>query len=142
MVRPALDAQGFVTAFTGHSSGGFLMFTLAAMAANPQNGIPKPRALISFLPGQGNIPSPAFPAIDPTTKVVIVAADQGDTQRQCGAVSIWNSLSHIPVESRNFLLVQSDSYGTPAQLGNHWFPLSSGLHDTASDRCTGFLYHI
>ena len=115
---------------SGHSSGAFLTFALAADSNVASNNIPVFKAIVAIEPGQGSIPNYDLSGISPSTKEVIVVGDEDKTQRVCQASSIWQQTSQIPDSNRDFLEVISDTYGVPQQLGNHWFPLTDTKKDT------------
>jgi len=133
-VQPERDAQGVIkTAIVGHSAGGYLSAILAALAAFPANGIPQPYAVVAIEPGGlGIIPGASFADIDPSTKMVIVVGDEDTVVCIATAVALWQETSQIPNQSRDFLLVQSDTWGSPAQIANHFFPTTTGVLDTAA----------
>ncbi len=133
-VRPEKDSEGnYETAIVGHSAGGYLGAIIAAKAVKRWKEIPVPHALVAVEPGgSGVIPKARFEKIDPDTKVIIIVGDEDDIVCKSTAVSIWNEISQIPDENKEFLLVQSDYHGSPEQIANHYFPNTSGYKDTAA----------
>ena len=76
---------------------------------------------------------PRVPQPQPANEIHSGGGDEDSSQDLATAQTIWNSVSAVlPASQCDFLEVVSDSYGTPAQLGNHWFPLTNGLNDTAA----------
>ncbi len=135
LIPPASDAVGMQTLFTGHSMGAVNSFAVAQqLTINPVAGVPIPRAIAGFQPGLGNtgeLPT-NFSQISPTVSVVVVEGDDNDDDIPT-AQGIWNSVvTTIPSSNRDFLEVISDSHGSPAQLGNHWYPDTNGLNDDDS----------
>ncbi len=134
-VLPAVGANGqILTGIVGHSAGAWMSFSVAELASNPANGLPKPVAVVSIEPGiVGLVPStPTFADIDPTTKLIVVVGANDTVVCVKSAKVAWAGTAQIPASSRNFLVVQSDSHGSPAQLGNHFFPNTNGFNDTAA----------
>ena len=132
-VTPERDEMGEIkTAIIGHSMGGYLSVILGARAADSRNGMPRPYAIVAIEPGGlGWIPSENLGDMDPETKMVIVVGDEDDVVCKSTAIAIWN-YTQIPDENRDFLLVQSDDWGSPAQISNHFFPDTIGFRDTAA----------
>jgi hypothetical protein len=129
LVPPTLDSNGkALYTVVGHSQGAYLALTLASTAV--ANGLPVPKAVVSIEAHQGNLAKLNALAIDPSTLVILVVADQDKSNRICPSVAIWNQMTQIPNVYKPFLYVRSDSYGTPAQLGNHVFPLTFTKSDT------------
>jgi len=123
------------TVFTGHSMGAYESFATAQqLTLSPVKGIPLPRAIAGFTPGIGNggtLPT-NFSQISSSISVVLVDGDE-DTPDISTAQAIWSSVENvIPSSNRDFLEVISDSHGSPAQLGSHWFPNTNGLLDDDS----------
>ncbi len=135
MIPPSEDAAGMETVFTGHSMGAYQCFATAQqLTLTPVEGIPLPRAIAGFTPGLGNgstLPT-NFSSISPSISVVLVDGDR-DAADIPTAQAIWSSIEDvIPSANRDFLEVISDSHGSPAQLGTHWFPDTDGLLDDDS----------
>jgi acetyl esterase/lipase len=135
MIPPTIDGLGMQTAFTGHSMGAYESFAVAqSLTTNPVAGVPVPRAIAAFNPGLGNTGTIqiALSQISPAISVVMTDADE-NTPDIPTAQSIWSSIgSAIPAANRDFLEVITDTHGSPAQLGNHWFPDTNGLEDDDS----------
>ena len=133
-VPPARDGSGnLVTAMVGHSAGGWLSAVLAARSAELANGMPMPRAIVAIEPGGPPlIPGGPFEDIDPTTKLVLVAGEDDTNVCIETAKTLWERTAQIPGANRDFLLVRTDTRGTPQQVANHWFPTTAGTLDTAT----------
>ena len=128
-VLPALGATGEVqTAFVGHSLGAYVGVLLSAMSANPTYGIPKPKAVVAIEPGiEEVIPAIGLGLINPSTKLVLVTADEDRLVCTDTASRIWEMTPQIPDQNRDFLLVNSDYTGLPSQTADHLFPLTTSL---------------
>ena len=121
--------------FAGHSLGAYESFAVAQqLTISPVNGVPIPRAIAAFNPGigQSGLLPIAFSQISPSISVVLVDSDE-DTTDIPAAQAIWSSIGEaIPSGNRDFLQVISDSHGSPALLGTHFFPDTNGLMDDDS----------
>ncbi len=135
LIPPRIDGLGMQTVFTGHSMGAYQSFAVAqSLTTNPVAGVPVPRAIAAFNPGLGNTGTLqiALSQISPSISVVLTDADENIPDIPT-AQSIWSSIgTAIPAANRDFLEVITDSHGSPAQLGNHWFPDTNGLEDSDS----------
>lgn len=139
MLPPSTDADGIQTLFAGHSMGSYEAFAVAqSLYQTGSIAVPPPRAIAGFNPGIGQTGLPLdFTSIDPSTSVVLVKSDQEDIEELNTADTIWAQLEEqIPASNRDYLEVNTDEHGTPAQLGNHCWPLTNGLDDdtTVDDR--------
>ncbi len=135
LIPPTEDASGMQTLFAGHSMGAYESFAVAQqLSLDPVEGVPLPRAIAAFTPGIGygsTLPTD-FSKINPLINVVLVDGDK-DPLDIPTALSIWSSIKNvIPTDKRDFLEVISDSHGSPAQLGLHWFPDTNGVGDDDS----------
>ncbi len=129
LVPPSVGPKGSpITFIVGHSSGAYLSYKIAAEGA--ANNLPVPLGVLAVEPGQGKIPVVDPSTINANTVVVTVVGDQDKTDRICDGVTVWTGLSQTSPFYKPFLLMRSDSHGTPAQLGNHWFPLTETAKDT------------
>ncbi len=127
-IPPTLTPAGHpMTFFVGHSSGAYMSLKVAAEAAT--SSIPIPLGIVAVEPGQGQIPTFDPSTIDSHSVVMIVVGDQDNNSRLCIAPTIWKQMTAVPAMQKPFLTVRTDSYGTPAQLGNHWFPLTNTVND-------------
>jgi hypothetical protein len=133
-VKPATNTSGQpATLLIGHSVGGFTVANLAATALTVTPKIPVPMGLVMIEPGSKNlVRAENFANIFQNTPMLMVGADQDtvvctDTEKQ-----IWNGTKQIPAGLKNYLWVQSDTHGTPQQIGNHFFPNTTGYGDTYS----------
>jgi pimeloyl-ACP methyl ester carboxylesterase len=124
---------GIMTAFVGHSMGGYLSAVLAARIADNPNGLPNPYTVVSLEPGGlGWLPPGDLGAMASATKMMIIVGDEDDVVCKSTAVTIWERTPQIPEGNRDFLLVQTDDWGSPAQIANHYFPNTTGFRDNGS----------
>jgi Chlorophyllase len=135
LIPPTEDEFGIQTLFAGHSMGAVESFAVAQqLTLTPVEGVPPPRAIAAFTPGIGTASTLNldFSGISPTISVVLVDGDD-DAVDIPTALAIWSSIETvIPTDKRDFLEVISDSHGSPAQLGDHWFPDTNGVGDDDS----------
>ncbi|WP_165235562.1 esterase/lipase family protein [Aquisphaera insulae] len=121
-VRP--DARK--VALIGHSAGGNLAAQVAAVAADPQSGLPRPRLVLALMPGE------VFPTREPrldqipasTLLVVCVGEDDllvGDIRGR----QIFTEARAVPRSRKRFLLFRSDRHGYPPLLAEHTAPTCS-----------------
>ncbi len=131
LIPPTVDSRGIETVFAGHSMGAIQCFAVAQqLTVSPLDGVPLPRAIAAFSPGVGRAAiSTDVSSISPTIRVVIAHGDE-DTNNTTTVAAIWNSLKRaVPAANRDLLLVNSDFHGSPAQIGNHFFPDTNGYSD-------------
>jgi hypothetical protein len=129
LVKPTLGSNGqAIYTVVGHSEGGYLALNLAATAV--ANGLPVPAAVVSFEANSAKFTAFNALAIDPSTLVILLVGDDDDSGRICPSVDVWSQMTQIPTVYKPFLYARSDSTGTPAQLANHWFPLTYTTKDT------------
>ena len=124
--------DSYKTAIVGHSAGGYLSVILAAMAGKTENGIPRPYAVVAIEPGGlGIIPHSDFSQIDKDTYVIIVVGNNDDVVCKSTAVFVWNEIASIYENDKDFLLVRSDSHGSPTMIADHYFPTTLGFFQDA-----------
>lgn len=129
LVKPMTGSGGQpLYTVVGHSEGGYLAVNLAATAAS--NGVPIPAAVVSFEANPSRLDKINALAINPNTLVILLVADLDDKNRICPSVALWSQMTQIPNVYKPFVYARSDSHGTPAQLANHWFPLTYTKKDT------------
>lgn len=127
-VRPSVSNGALLTGIVGHSVGGYMSAILAALAANPANGIPKPQAVVAVEPGGFNvIKREDLSGIDPATKMVAVVGDRDIAVGSEAALEIWSGTPQVPDANRDFLVVRSDDHGDPDLVADHNFPLTGGM---------------
>ncbi|MEW6379780.1 MAG: alpha/beta hydrolase fold domain-containing protein [bacterium] len=131
-VQPDLDRFATV----GHSVGGVLAANIAAVAL--KSGLPAPRAVMSVQPG--NTPMPPLERLSAIPSDALLLTLVGDRDKVVGskdAVKIFTQTPQIPLENKDYVIMVSDSSGTPALTANHfaptcWAPLTVSVPVLAS----------
>jgi hypothetical protein len=133
-VAPVVSLAGQVeTIIVGHSVGAWTAANIAATAKTSNPSVPIPYGLVLIEPGTKSlVPGKDFSNINPTTLLTMVVGDEDTVVCHKNALQIWNAVTQIPVAYKNLLLVQTDTHGTPQQIGNHYFPGTTGFMDTAA----------
>jgi acetyl esterase/lipase len=128
-VRPAMQGTRPMTAFVGHSAGGVLAPAIASMLATPSPTMPPaPFTVVSVEPGgYGLIPLGDLPAVRTDTKLLLVVGEDDSAVGDNTARAIWAGTGQLGDANRDFLLVHSDRYGSPALTSDHSFPRTGGL---------------
>jgi hypothetical protein len=130
-VRPATDGGRVLNAIAGHSIGGYMAAIIAARAADPGNDIPAPGAVIAMEPGGLNVMRREdLTQIAPSTKLVLVVGEDDIAVADEAALAIWEGTPQIPNANRDYLLVQTDQYGSPPLIADHNFPMNIGREST------------
>lgn len=126
-LRLTADTKRF--ALVGHSMGGVLCANLAARAA--RSGLPVVRAFMSVQPGKTrNLARRAAIVLDDlaeipaATLILTVAGDRDRLARDTDAKRIYFETVRVPPQNKNFVLVPSDAYGSPALEAHHFSPLA------------------
>lgn len=134
-VEPALDRSGaLLTAYVGHSAGNWIAALLAVRSTRPTAAFPSPKALALFEPaGPPFIPTEDFTLIRPETMLMLVVGDDDRLVCEGGAKLLWLTTPQIPAANKEYLLVKSDSYGSPALPADHFFPLAISLLPGSED---------
>jgi poly(3-hydroxybutyrate) depolymerase len=128
-IRPDLTKFSLI----GYSAGGVLSITIASQAA--ERGLPLPKAVMLVAPGGcasqcGFIYVQDFPIatveqlakLDRETYLLITAGTQDNVVFDYGAKYIWQNVSQIPRDRRDFVTFQSDSHGQPPLRADHGIP--------------------
>ena len=119
-VRP--DLNRFAT--VGHSVGGLLAASVAALADDSR--LPHVRAVMSVEPGITespiNIPLADLKKIPADTLLLSVAGDQDALVRDTDAKRIYYESTRVPVDNKDFIMMVSDTHGTPSLLASHRAP--------------------
>jgi len=132
-VKPELDKF----AVTGHSLGASITINMAILAESV--GLPQPKAIMPVMPGLGKAAYPNQPdkwflfedfkkiPSDILMLVVIGAEDERgigvpgfDTTPQ----EVFNESIQVPLANKDFVIVQSDRYGTPSLIADHSSPVA------------------
>jgi len=116
------DFSKFAT--VGHSLGGLLAANVAAMAA--ESKLPRVRAVMSVEPGITdapiNVPLADLKKLPPETLLLAIAGDQDGLVRDTDAKRIYYESTRIPAANKDFILMVSDSHGTPPLQASHRAP--------------------
>lgn len=127
--RPQVDGLAVV----GHSAGGILSANVAALGDSV--GLPKPRALMIVEPGSGNdvLPLEPLASVDAGTLALVVVGEDDTLAGESDAKRIFDALSHLPAENRDYVRIRSDDHGDPPLVADHLMP-SAASDDYASGR--------
>jgi len=133
-VQPQKTAGGEIeTVFVGHSFGGWIAGWLTGAATNSVPHFPPPLGIVLIEPASLNLLPPInFAGIPAATKMLIVSSDEDTVACDADAVNIFESTTQIPASQKNYLWFNTDRTGTPNQLGNHYYPDTSGFGDDAA----------
>jgi len=132
-VRPYTVKGVPQTIIVGHSFGGWITAWLAGEASTAVPSFPVPLGLVMIEPASlGLLPPINFAGISTATKMVIVSSDQDTVACSKDGVSIFTSTTQVPAAQKNYLWFNSDTTGTPNQVGNHYYPNTYGYNDTAA----------
>ena len=119
-VKPNLSKFATV----GHSLGGVLAANVAAVAAEFK--LPRVRVVMSVEPGITespiNIPLADLRKIPSETLLLAVAGDQDGLVRDADAKRIYYESTKISAANKDFVLLVSDSHGTPWLQATHRAP--------------------
>jgi acetyl esterase/lipase len=123
----AADAKRF--ALVGHSMGGVLCANVAARAQ--RSGLPAVQAFMSVQPGKTwLVPRRAAIALDDLTQIpastliLTIASDRDRLARDTDAKRIYLETTQVPPQNKNFVLIVSDSHGSPPLEAHHFSPLA------------------
>jgi hypothetical protein len=111
----------------GHSAGGNLAALVAAAAANPDERLPRPRAVICVQPGEVRpVPGPDLAAIPPETRLAVAVGDQDIVVGDGRARAIFAAASaSVPAENRLYVLYRTDRSGPFPLIADHLAPTGS-----------------
>jgi pimeloyl-ACP methyl ester carboxylesterase len=116
------DLNKFAT--VGHSLGGVLAANVAALAA--ESKLPRVRAVMSVEPGITespiNVQLADLKKIPAETLLLAIAGDEDTLVRDTDAKRIYYESTRIPVDNKDFILLVSDSHGTPVLQASHRAP--------------------
>lgn len=118
-VRPRLDQLGLI----GHSAGGNLAAYIAAVASEPQSGIPIPKAVVALMPGEV-FPQrePSLAKIPETTLLVVMVGEEDILVGDVRGREIFSEAVAVPKSRKRFILFRSDRHGYPPLLAEHTAP--------------------
>ena len=116
------DLNKFAT--VGHSLGGILAANVAALA--DESKLPRVRAVMSVEPGITespiNVPLASLSKIHADTLLLALAGDQDGLVRDVDAKRIYYESTRVSANNKDFILMVSDSHGTPALQASHRAP--------------------
>lgn len=110
-------------ALIGHSAGGIISASVAAVAQ--ENQLPPPRALLAVQPGRSSL----FPLADQSkvvasTLVVALVGDMDRIVRDDDARRIIGQTTQVPAQNKRLILQVSDSHGRPPMWASHIAPIA------------------
>jgi dienelactone hydrolase len=133
-VRPLRDQWALV----GHSAGGLISVNMASNYA--QYGLTPPQAVFAVQPGRSrsseNQVGPLLANmsnISPNTLLLTLAGDQDTWVGADDAIRIINSTPQIPLQNKDYLLMVSDTHGTPKLVADHFTPLAASFNLLGQD---------
>ena len=116
-------------AVVGHSAGGLLSASVAALAE--ESNLPQVRAVMAVEPGITdppiNIPLADLRKLPAETLLLAVAGDQDTLVRDTDAKRIYYESTQVPPANKDFIMMVTDTHGTPSLTASHRAP-------TAMDR--------
>ena len=119
-VRPELNKIAAV----GHSLGGILAASLAALAA--ESGIPPVRAVMAVEPGMtsepASVPMADLKKIPADTLLLAVAGDRDTFVSDIDAKKIYYESTRVSADNKDFVTLVTDDHGTPGLIANHRAP--------------------
>lgn len=119
-VRP--DLNKFAT--VGHSLGGLLSASVAALAA--ESGLPRVRAVMSVEPGltraPASVPIADLKKIESDTLLLAVAGDRDTLVDDEDAKRIYYESSRVSADNKDFVRLVTDERGRPPLVANHRAP--------------------
>ncbi len=129
-VKPKVGTNGTIqTIIVGHSFGGWIAAWLAGAAPKSVPSFPVPMALVMIEPASlGLLPPINYNGIYSKTTMLILSADQDNIACSRDGVSIFTNTPQVDATRKNYLFFNSDSTGTPPQLGTHYFPTTNGYN--------------
>lgn len=133
-IRP--DRGRFAVA--GHSAGGLIAANLGV--ALPEAGLPAPRAILSMQPAKSwaDGDTPQLPVLDlakiaPDTLLIALAGADDTLVGDRDARRVFRETTAIPLENKDFVILQSDRHGTPALIAGHRAPSAPTLAGVTLD---------
>jgi dienelactone hydrolase len=112
-------------AIVGHSLGGGLGAVLTATAKD--RGLPVPRALMAVQPGwrgRREMDAEKVKHIPASVLLLVVVGDKDEYAATRHSRTIFCNSEQLRAENKAFVVVQSDSHGTPPLVADHSSPLS------------------
>jgi acetyl esterase/lipase len=116
-------------AVVGWSRGAVLAGDYAAVAA--AEGLPVPTAVMLLMPAC--CPAENLAAVGAATRVLVVAAVDDFIEYDVGARRIWENLTAVPRDRRDYVVLASDDHGSPPLVADHFLPMTSGVESDGQE---------
>jgi hypothetical protein len=117
-VRPELDKFAIV----GHSLGGGITAEMAALAS--KRGLPSPKAVMPVQPYVRNdTMMKDFHDIPSTTLLLVIVGEDDTIAGNFSGKLIFTTADQVPVDHKDFVIQQTDEYGSPPLIADHFAPL-------------------
>jgi pimeloyl-ACP methyl ester carboxylesterase len=114
-VRP--DAAQF--ALIGHSAGATVAAQIAALTADPHTDLPRPKALITLMPGEVlPMRRPTLDRIPETTLLIVAVGEEDIVVGDLRGRQIFAEATAIPPARRRFIFFRSDRHGHPPLIAD------------------------
>lgn len=133
-VRPIRDQWAVV----GHSVGGLISVNMASTYAT--YGLSPPLAVFAVEPGRSRSSQDQvgpllanLSNIPPNTLLLALAGDQDTWVGADDAIRIINSTPQIPPQNKDYILMVSDTHGTPELVADHFTPLAASFNVLGQD---------
>ncbi|MEW5802021.1 MAG: alpha/beta hydrolase [bacterium] len=130
-----LNSEGHVEpdlsrfAVVGHSCGGILAANMAALAETA--GLPVPKAVMSVEPGiSSSFKLEDLSTIPSNTLLLSLVGDRDGVVGASDAKNIFWNTSQIPFDNKDFIIMVSDSHGSPSLHADHFAPCCSHSNET------------
>ena len=131
------DFNKFAT--VGHSLGGLLAANVAALAA--ESKLPRVRAVMAVEPGITespiSVPLADLKKLPSDTLLLAIAGDQDGLVGDHDAKRIYYESTRIPANNKDFVLLVSDSHGTPVLQASHRAPTALDKRYDNGEGATG-----
>jgi acetyl esterase/lipase len=114
-------------AAVGHSFGGMLAAKYAAIAE--AEGLPAPSAIMPVMPGCDCSFANEVGTIPATTRVIMLASRQDADAKEWWSQPMWDAMTLVPLEQRDYVLLWSDWHGAPDLVVSHHTPNTDGEWD-------------
>jgi acetyl esterase/lipase len=122
-------------AVVGHSVGAVLTADYAAIAE--RDGLPVPSVIMPIepvgcvdcneLPPDWGVPLEDFSAIPASVRAYVIVGDDDTLAQDFGAKHVWNGMTAVPLDQRDYIIVDSDYHGAPPLFADHGFPVAGPL---------------
>ncbi len=119
----------------GHSVGAALTADYAAIAA--RDGLPVPSIIMPVepagcvdcneLPPGWGVPLMDFSAIPSGVRAYIITGSDDSVAGDAGAKHVWNGMTAVPLDQRDYIIIHSDLHGFPLLFADHDFPVAGPL---------------